>query len=178
MAKQKAFTLIELLVVVAIIGILAAVGVVAYNGYTASAKKKAVETNFSIVVKYLKSELMKCELDSSNKILEGLIDCNDRALVIAGNAGANGAKDFRENVGISLGKVFKSSKNPYNTNSNSISVQNYCDKDSMVGFVCIYYKGASNANFWLEACYETPCPSHGGSTRNETNKLYAEVELY
>ena len=49
--NHKAFTLIELLVVVAIIGILAAVGVVAYNGYTASAKKKAVETNFSIVVK-------------------------------------------------------------------------------------------------------------------------------
>ena len=37
--SRDGFTLIELLVVVAIIGILSAVGVVAYNGYTLSAKK-------------------------------------------------------------------------------------------------------------------------------------------
>ena len=37
--KNNGFTLIELLVVVAIIGILASIGVLAYNGYTTNAKK-------------------------------------------------------------------------------------------------------------------------------------------
>ena len=60
--KNKGFTLIELLVVVAIIGILAAVGVVAYNGYTSSAKISSVKQNHKQVTKYLQSELFKCEV--------------------------------------------------------------------------------------------------------------------
>ena len=47
--NKKAFTLIELLVVVAIIGILAAVGVVAYNGYTKAAKKQTTLINFKFI---------------------------------------------------------------------------------------------------------------------------------
>jgi len=51
--NKKGFTLIELLVVVAIIGILSAVGVVAYNGYTAGAKKSACKGNHKSYVNTL-----------------------------------------------------------------------------------------------------------------------------
>ena len=64
--KSSGFTLIELLVVVAIIGILAAVGVVAYSGYTSSAKKNAVKTMHSQSVKFISAELQKCSLEGTS----------------------------------------------------------------------------------------------------------------
>ena len=63
--KQKGFTLIELLVVVAIIGILAAVGVVAYSGYTSGAKKAATKSQHRTICKLIQTESMKCNLSSS-----------------------------------------------------------------------------------------------------------------
>ena len=79
MKNNKGFTLIELLVVVAIIGILAAVGTVAYTGYTGAAKKNSSKSIHANVVKYVASELAKCNLDSSSTIFGGTATCSSSA---------------------------------------------------------------------------------------------------
>ena len=59
----KAFTLIELLVVVAIIGILAAVGVTTFNGFQEKAKASAAKAVHKSIVNYVAAELVKCNFD-------------------------------------------------------------------------------------------------------------------
>ena len=86
--NKKGFTLVELLVVVAILGVLAAVGIVSFGGYLGSAKENAVKTNFTNVTKYIETELMKCNVgieteaynkyqqDSSTYYNLGVGDCS------------------------------------------------------------------------------------------------------
>ena len=67
--NNKAFTLIELLVVVAIIGILAAVGVVAYNGYTKSAKINATKANHTTIAKMIGAKAVQCSMGENVEYL-------------------------------------------------------------------------------------------------------------
>jgi len=76
MKNNKGFTLIELLVVVAIIGILAAVGTVAYQGYTAGAKKNATKSNHASVTKFIAAELAKCSI-GEEEVMGGNLTCTD-----------------------------------------------------------------------------------------------------
>ena len=72
--NQKGFTLIELLVVVAIIGILASVGVVAYNGYTSSAQRSASASNHNSVAKWVANEYQKCAIGDATA-MGGSLTC-------------------------------------------------------------------------------------------------------
>ena len=53
---QKGFSLVELLVVVAIIGVLAGVGVVGYDQYVDSSRKKVSEQNWNTVIRAMEFE--------------------------------------------------------------------------------------------------------------------------
>lgn len=72
---KSGFTLIELLVVVAIIGILASVGVVAYNGYTSAAKINATKQAYKMAEKKLNSVIAACKNGIGLKMLYSGREC-------------------------------------------------------------------------------------------------------
>ena len=117
MNKQKAFTLIELLVVVAIIGILAAVGVTTFNGFQEKAKKNTTIANHKLIVKYIQNEWIKCGLgDTSIMPLNGVnqYNCNaniaDPNLVIAARKVLNTSiTDVYGGTDLQLGTFYKCS---------------------------------------------------------------------
>lgn len=163
---KQGFTLIELLVVVAIIGILAAVGVVAYNGYTSSAKAANTQSNHKLVASYIQNELKKCDLGNAN------IMQNQNYSLSCNNIGSASVINY---LAASSNSPFGDLKNIYNVNSNqqyltkgirehSTWVQNLNWQDSDIGAIWLAPK--SNNEIHIRTCFKLPCST--SSNRLET----------
>ena len=102
----KGFTLIELLVVVAIIGILAAVGVTAYSGYTSGAKKSTTKAIHANTMKYIAAEWQKCSIGATDVMVKTAVAAQQI------NCATEGAADIRTQL-ISEDNSPLQDKNPY-----------------------------------------------------------------
>ena len=154
---MKAFTLIELLVVVAIIGILAAVGVTTFGGFQEKAKVSASKANHKSVVRYITSEVMKCSLGEA-KAMDNNLDCSKQ-----------GTYNWKDNVADAVEKALSDFKNPYDTSQSSVTHGGGMQNDNQVGYNRVHTPGD---NVRVKTCITTPC---SGSQCNMPNHACSSI---
>ena len=123
-SNRKGFTLIELLIVVAIIGILAGVGIPMYNGYMSKAKIESTKTNHSNSKSFIAASFTKCSAGSTSVTMGTTATTCTASL-------ATFAADYA--------KYFNSiNKNPYISTENAANVSN---ANPALGASSLYYAG-------------------------------------
>ena len=157
---SKAFTLIELLVVVAIIGILAAVGVTTFGGFQEKAKVSVVKSNFKMIEKLINTEKLKCEMDET-LIFEGNIACAKNY------PNKNSVKDGRQMSYGMYSYFLDKIKNPYGLEDVRKS-GNWNDETDLG--ILTFVGWSSPERLQIGVCTKSPC-------KDKSNQLETTIYL-
>ena len=143
MTYKKGFTLVELLVVVAILGVLAAVGIVAYNGYIEKSKINTVKTNVDNAIKYIETELMKCELGLELETKEKFELAKSKGIQSNISHSPIGCSNWRDRTGSYVSEIAK-----FGTISESIIMELEGQSGRDMGFKNPFYPELDLDNSW------------------------------
>ena len=144
--NKKAFTLIELLIVVAIIGILAGVGIPMYNGYLSSAKINCSSENHNTMVNFTNVTLLSCSIKSS-------IELKDRN---GNSVNRNCSKPFSQWDGYMRDHFVGSDYNNCYKKTENLPIGKSSSPNE-AGVTHYWADNIAKNPFYIETCISLPC---------------------
>ena len=145
---KKGFTLVELLVVVAILGVLAAVGIVTFGGFIGSSKANASKTIHTNVVSFINATILRCNMEE--KIT--LIDENNGPFEYTCNSYDTSINKYPIRDAFIVHFRGSGIKNPYDGSQN---IDNYSNSQRFVGRTAINDWSQGNViGLIINTCYK------------------------
>ena len=159
---KKGFTLIELLIVVAIIGILAGVGIPMYQGYVENSKEAVCQSNFSNLTKGFSTKAYDCSINQPCQLAYRSPNAKDAGVLYPVNTKqvkrfilyADYFINHFDNQG---GARASRTKNPYKTSGNRALQPGRCSMATVnnKGFIWVWADNSSTNVTMCSCCGET-----------------------
>ena len=173
MKNNKGFTLIELLVVVAIIGILAAVGTVAYTGYTEGAKKSSTKSNHAAAVKYIAAEDQKCNIGETTA-MDGNLTCENRTGATVATAAAIALADFKNPWATSAHAIRPNVDGKPDGTADAAKTSN---TDADRGYVNLVVDAADANTIVITTCFDNVAGTTGNNCADAKDRVSNKVAV-